>query len=80
MKRRNCVGSPPPAAYYKDLSPKCQIVPPNIPVKKTDGAVKLRRFRFLRSIREGTYFLPSAIAACAAARRAIGTRNGLQET
>ena len=28
----------------------------------------------------GSYFLPSFIAACAAARRAIGTRNGEQET
>ena len=26
------------------------------------------------------YFPPSAIAACAAAKRAIGTRNGEQET
>ena len=29
---------------------------------------------------EVAYFLPSAIAACAAARRAIGTRKGEQET
>ena len=30
--------------------------------------------------RFGTYFLPSFIAACAAARRAMGTRKGEQDT
>ena len=49
------------------------------PHKKTGGAVKLRRFVVLLRRRD-YFFLDSAIAACAAASRAIGTRNGLQET
>ena len=52
------------------------------PHKKTGGAVKLRRILVLFA--PGAYFFlavrASAIAACAAASRAIGTRNGLQET
>ena len=49
------------------------------PHKKTGGAVKLRRIVVLFAPR-AYFFLDSAIAACAAASRAIGTRNGLQET
>ena len=80
MKRRNCVGtSTLPASYYKDLLPKFQIPRRKYPIKKTGGAVKtppdVGRFRD-----EDYFFRPSAMAACAAASRAIGTRNGLQET
>ena len=53
------------------------------PHKKTGGAVKLRRFVWLRFAPCAYFFFAtfaSAIAACAAASRAIGTRNGLQET
>ena len=39
------------------------------------GERKLSEFEGLRN-----YFLPSFIAACAALNRAIGTRNGEQET
>ncbi len=52
------------------------------PHKKTGGAVKLRRSMLLFA--PCAYFFSatfaSAMAACAAASRAIGTRNGLQET
>ena len=80
MKRRNCVWTPSiPAAYYKDLCRKCQIVPSNIPAKKIRRSRKTPPDRY--AVAQGDYFaLDSAIAACAAASRAIGTRNGLQET
>ena len=39
------------------------------------GERKFSKFEGLRN-----YFLPSFIAACAAARRAIGTRKGEQDT
>jgi hypothetical protein len=80
MKRRNCVGTPTlPVSYYKDLLPKCQIL-------RCKYRIKNRRSRetppihVLRLTQRKDYFLSSAIAACAAASRAIGTRNGLQET
>ncbi len=34
----------------------------------------------LSDVRKLKAYLPALIAACAAAKRAIGTRNGLQET